>query len=153
MIYTPLTKKAMQLMFEKHKNQIDKAGIPYVFHPMHVAEGMKDEYTTIVGLLHDVVEDTDVTFEQLSEMGFPEEVIEALRCLTHDKNVDYYDYVKKVGENPIARPVKIRDLEHNSDLTRLEEITPEDLEREEKYKRCIEYLKDLEYLEEHNKTL
>lgn len=148
MIYTDMTKKAIKLIYEKHKNQYDKAGIPYVLHPLHVAEQMQDEHRTIVGLLHDIVEDTDVTFEQLTQMGFPEEVIEALKCLTHKENVDYFDYVKNIGTNPIATDVKIADLEHNSDLTRLNEITDWDLMRVEKYKKCIEYLKNIKYLRE-----
>ena len=111
MIYTDMTKKAINLMFEKHKDQYDKSGLPYVFHPFHVAEQMEDEDTTIVALLHDIVEDTDTTFEDLKEMGFSDTVIDALRLMTHDKNVDYYDYVEMISKNPIARKVKIKDLE------------------------------------------
>lgn len=147
MIYTPMTKKAMKLMYEKHKDQVDKSGLPYVNHPLHVAEQMNDEYTTTVGLLHDIVEDTDMTFEQLKEEGFPNEVIDALMLLTHDPNVDYYDYVKEIGTNPIARAVKIKDLEHNMDLTRLNNITQWDIDRVAKYKRCHDYLTNLDLVD------
>ena len=79
MIYTPLTKKAINICFQAHKEQKDKTGLPYVFHPFHLAEQMKDETTTVVALLHDVVEDTNITFNDLRKEGFPEEVITALR--------------------------------------------------------------------------
>lgn len=150
MIYTPMTKKAIKIMYEKHKNQVDKAGMPYVLHPLHVAENMKDELRTTVALLHDVVEDTDMTIEHLSILGFPEEVIKALELLTHNEEVDYFDYIKKIGTNEIATDVKIADLEHNSDLTRLNEITEWDLERVEKYRKSIEYLKSIKYIREEN---
>ena len=87
MIYTPDTKKAMRLCFEAHKNQTDKSGQPYVFHPFHVAEQMPDEETTIVALLHDVIEDTSYTPDDLRSMGFDEDVLEALALMTHDKDV------------------------------------------------------------------
>lgn len=140
MLYTNLTKKAMQICFEKHRNQLDKSGIPYPFHPFHVAESMTDEETTITALLHDVVEDTDTTFEELAEYGFPNVVIEALRLLTHDDSVPYSAYIQEIKQNPIARAVKIADLQHNSDLSRLDTITQKDLERYEKYKAALELL-------------
>lgn len=140
MIYTEMTKKAMRLMFEKHKDQYDKSGIPYVFHPFHVAEQMDDENTTIVALLHDIVEDTDTTFEDLKELGFSDEVIDALRLMTHDKNIDYYEYVENISKNPIARKVKIKDLEHNMDTTRLEVVEDKDIKRLQKYKKCHNFL-------------
>ena len=142
MIYTPLTKKAMKLCFTAHKDQLDKSGLPYVFHPFHLAEQMTDEYTTTAALLHDVVEDTDYTFDDLSQMGFPDEVLEALRLLTHDPAVPYMNYVARAKENPIARAVKLADLMHNSDLTRLDSVSPRDLERIEKYQKAIRLLEE-----------
>ena len=150
MIYTPMTKKAIKVMYENHKNQVDKSGIPYVFHPFHIAEQMDDENTTIVALLHDIVEDTDMTFEQLENEGFSREVIDALMLLTHNPNEDYYDYVKRIGTNPIAKAVKIKDLEHNMDLSRLDSISGWDLERVEKYKYCHDYLVNLDTMENKN---
>lgn len=144
MIYTDLTKKAMNLMFELHKNQKEKSGVPYVFHPWHVAESMDDENSTIVALLHDSVEDTDITLDELRNEGFPEEVIEAIALMTHADGVSYMDYVKALAHNPIARKVKLADLRHNSDITRLNEITEKDLERVEKYKQAIKYLERIE---------
>ena len=140
MIYTDLTRKAVNLMFEKHKDQRDKSGLPYVFHPWHVAESMEDEITTCVALLHDVIEDTDTTIDEIRDLGFPEEVLGALQLLTHDKNVDYMDYVEKIAGNPVARKVKLSDLKHNSDMTRLLKPEAKDYARLEKYKRCIDFL-------------
>ena len=140
MIYTPLTKKALKLCFEAHKNQVDKTGLPYVFHPFHLAEQMKDEYSTVCALLHDVVEDTEYTFEDLISMGFPNEVIEALKLLTHADDVPYMDYVKALSVNPIAKAVKIADLTHNSDTSRLDVVDEWALKREEKYKKALEFL-------------
>ncbi len=140
MIYTALTKKALVLCFKAHKEQLDKSGIPYVFHPFHLAEQMDDELSTIVALLHDVVEDTGYTFKDLREMGFPEEALEAIRLMTHEEGVPYLEYVKRMKGNPIARKVKLADLAHNSDITRLDEIKEKDLERIEKYKKAIAIL-------------
>ncbi|MBR2024940.1 MAG: GTP pyrophosphokinase [Clostridia bacterium] len=140
MIYTPLTKKALKLCFEAHKNQVDKTNMPYVFHPFHLAEQMKDEYSTVCALLHDVVEDTDYTFKDLENMNFPKEVIEALKLLTHEESVPYMDYVKALSVNPIAKAVKIADLTHNSDTSRLDVVDEYALKREEKYKKALEFL-------------
>ena len=140
MIYTPETKKAMKLCFEAHKDQTDKSGLPYVFHPFHVAEQMHDEKTTIVALLHDVVEDTSYTLQDLRAIGFNQEVLDAIALMTHDKNVPYMEYVAKIRENPIARAVKLADLRHNSDLTRMDEITETELKRVEKYKAAMQLL-------------
>lgn len=140
MIYTEMTRKALKLCFEAHKNQLDKTGLPYVFHPFHLAEQMKDENTTIVALLHDVVEDTEYTIEAIKSFGFNDEVIEAISLLTHDEKVPYLEYVLKLKSNPIAKAVKLADLMHNSDLSRLETITERDLKRTEKYKNAIQIL-------------
>ncbi len=118
MIYTEMTNKAMRIAYEAHHGQYDVNGVPYIFHPYHIAEQMTDEITTCVALLHDVIEDTEVTFEQL-EQEFPEEVITALRLLTHNKNTDYFDYIENIVSNPVARKVKLADIEHNSDISRI----------------------------------
>lgn len=140
MIYTNLTKKAMILCFEKHQKQLDKSGIPYPFHPFHVAESMPDEATTCVALLHDILEDTDVTCDQLSANGFTKEMIDALKLLTHDASLTYPEYIKRIKQNPLARCVKISDLKHNSDITRLNTITDEDLARLNQYQQALEIL-------------
>lgn len=144
MIYTALTKKALRLCFDAHKEQVDKTGMPYVFHPFHLAEQMTDEVSTVCALLHDVVEDTDYTLEDLSKMGYPSEVIDVLRLLTHDPEVPYFDYVKAISVNPIAKQVKLADLAHNSDLSRMDgsEIDEWSMARTEKYKKAIEMLSE-----------
>ena len=120
MIYTAKTKQALKLCFDAHKEQTDKSGLPYVFHPFHLAEQMETEETTIVALLHDVVEDTDYTLTDLAEMGFDKAIIDALTLLTHDDDTDYMDYVRAIKSNPIAKAVKLADLRHNSDLSRMD---------------------------------
>ena len=137
MIYTELTKKAMKLAFAAHKDQLDKSGIPYVFHPIHLAEQMESEETAIVALLHDVVEDTEYTLQDIAAMGFPQEVLDALALMTHDKAVLYMDYVAQLKENPIARTVKLADLRHNSDLTRLDAVDEKAHARIEKYRKAM----------------
>ena len=118
MIYTELTNKAMRIAYEAHHGQYDLNGVPYIFHPYHVAEQMPDEITTCVALLHDVVEDTDVTIEQLEQV-FPKEVTEAVRLLTHEKGTEYPDYIGRIKDNPVARTVKLADIAHNSDMSRI----------------------------------
>ena len=144
MIYTALTKKALRLCFEAHKEQTDKTGMPYVFHPFHVAEQMTDEISAVCALLHDVVEDSDYTFEDLAEMGYPQEVIDVLKLLTHDSETPYLDYVKAIAVNPIAKRVKLADLAHNSDLSRMDEgeIDEYAVARTEKYKKAMERLSE-----------
>lgn len=139
MVYTANTEKAMKIAYEAHHGQVDKAGVPYIFHPIHLAEQMDTEEECIVALLHDVVEDTNITFEQL-EKEFSPTVIEALKLLTHDKSTDYMEYVKEIKHNPIARKVKVADLWHNYDITRMKKITKKDLKRREKYEDAIHFL-------------
>lgn len=147
MIYTQLTNKAMRLAYAAHHGQVDKGGQPYIFHPYHLAEQMTDEVAVCVALLHDVVEDTPVTFAEL-EQAFPKKVIDALRLLTHEKGTDYFEYVRAVKANPVAKAVKLADLAHNSDETRLagcESVTTEQLAyRREKYRRAKTILEESE---------
>lgn len=140
MIYTPMTKKALKLCFKTHKDQVDKTDMPYVFHPFHLAEQMDDEISTVCALLHDVVEDSDMTLEGLAGMGFPTQVIEVLSLLTHAEGVPYMDYVREIAKNPIAKKVKIADLTHNSDLTRMDEVDEWALLRNEKYREALRIL-------------
>lgn len=143
MIYTPLTCKAMKIAYNAHHGQTDKNGMPYIFHPFHLAEQMTDEVSVCTALLHDTVEDTDITMDEL-ENEFPSEVTEALKLLTHDKNVDYFDYIAAIKANKTARAVKLADLRHNSDTSRF--IAPElrnapvTMDRLEKYRKAISFL-------------
>ncbi len=118
MIYTELTVKAMNIAYEAHNGQYDRGGVPYVFHPYHLAEQMDDEYSTCVALLHDVVEDTDLTLEDLAK-DFPMEVVDAVGVLSRDMNLTYFDYVRTVKANPISTKVKLADLNHNLDQSRI----------------------------------
>ena len=140
MIYTEATKKAMRLCYEAHRGQTDKSGVPYVFHPIHLAEQMRDEDTTVTALLHDVIEDTVYTFDDLVKMGFSENVITALKLLTHDKSVPYMEYVAKIKENPVAKAVKLADLAHNSDLSRLNSVDDKARSRIQKYEAAKKLL-------------
>lgn len=141
MINTKLTRKAMNIAYNAHMGQFDKAGIPYIYHPIHVAEQMNDEVTCVAALLHDVVEDTDITFEDL-EKEFSKEVIDVLKLLTHDKNIDYMDYIRKIKTNETAVKVKIVDIKHNMDKGRLDEVDERALIREEKYKKALKILEN-----------
>lgn len=141
MIYTPLTNRAMQIAYAAHHGQLDKCGMPYIFHPFHLAEQMDDEYAVCVALLHDVLEDTDYPREALAA-EFPAEIMAALDLLTHEKGIPYLEYVEKIKPNPLAKKVKLADLTHNCDTTRVPldgEATQRRLE--EKYYKAFEILK------------
>lgn len=142
MIYTELTEKALKLCFTAHKEQTDKNGIPYVFHPFHLAEQMNDELSVVVALLHDVVEDTDLSLEDLAQMGFPREVTEAISLLTHAPNLPYEEYLIPIKANHIARRVKLADLHHNTDQTRLRHPSPHIRRKWETYRKAIAFLSE-----------
>ena len=118
MIYTPMTRKAMCLAYQAHHGQTDKAGLPYFHHPLHLAESMDDELSCTVALLHDTVEDTALTPEDLAQ-EFPAQVVEAVALLTHQPGVDYFDYIRAIAANSLAAKVKLADLAHNSDSSRV----------------------------------
>lgn len=139
--YTPMVKKAMEICIKAHGDQKDKSGLPYILHPFHLAERMETEEEVCAALLHDVVEDTPWTLGRLREEGFSPKVVDAVFLLTHHPSVPYFDYVEKIRTNPIARRVKLADLEHNSDPNRLDNPTEKDKERREKYLKAIEILK------------
>ena len=151
MIYTKMTNKALCIAYEAHKDQVDKAGIPYIFHPIHLAEQMKDEISVCVALLHDVVEDTPVTIEEL-EKEFPKEVVEAVRILSREEGTDYFEYIRKVAQHPVARKVKMADLEHNSDETRMAGYENQSGVREQILKRREKYEKARRILEASQKN-
>ena len=136
MLYTPLTRKAMKYCFEAHDGQLDKSGIPYVNHPLHLAEQMETEDETVVALLHDVMEDCGKTPDDLRTLGVSERAIEALMLLTHKQDVPYLNYVRAIKGNPLAVKVKLADLQHNSDLTRLDDVRGRDIERLCKYREA-----------------
>ncbi len=140
MIYTELTKKAVLTAFRAHEGQKDRSGLPYVLHPVHLAEQMTTEDACVVALLHDVLEDSELTVSDLREVGFTEEQLEAVELLTRREGMDYTDYVRRLKDNPLARTVKLADLAHNMDRTRLPEWTEKDEERYRKYENAVRIL-------------
>lgn len=138
-----MTKKALCIAYKAHEGQVDKTGIPYIFHPFHLAESMTDENSTIVALLHDVIEDTDWTIDDLEKEGFNEDILTALKLMTHNPAQPYMDYISRLSTCPVARQVKLADLYHNSDQTRVENPDEKMLKRWEKYDRAIQLLKSV----------
>lgn len=130
---------ALYIMLKSHINQKDKAGKPYIYHPLIVMRAVKGYKTKIVALLHDVVEDSNYTIEQLKKI-FDNDIIEAIDLLTKKKKQDYFEYLNAIKRNEIAKKVKISDLKHNMDLKRLSKINDNDLKRFEKYKKSLEFL-------------
>jgi (p)ppGpp synthase/HD superfamily hydrolase len=128
-----LLEKAIGIAVEAHRGQKDRYGVPYILHPLRVMGRLDTAAEKIVGILHDVVEDTDWTFEDLSGEGFPEILLDALRCVTKREGEPYEDFVKRSAGNPLARRVKLADLDDNMDLRRAPEVTEKDLARLHKY--------------------
>lgn len=133
---------AKEMAVKAHYGQLDKGGRPYIEHPAYVAAMMDDDTCRAVAWLHDVVEDTTVTLEYIEAVGFSSEVIAAVDALTHRVGESYSDYLSRVAHNPIARKVKLADLEHNKDLSRLNAVTEEDLYRHQKYEEAIASLSE-----------
>ncbi len=133
--------RAIQIATEAHNGQFDKAGREYIGHPIRVMEMGKTEDEKIVGVLHDVIEDTDWTFERLEAEGFSQEVINALRCVTKtSENENYDDFIDRVKKNPLAIAVKINDLTDNMDIRRLPYLSDKDVKRLKKYLKAYKRL-------------
>ncbi|MGM9858904.1 MAG: GTP pyrophosphokinase [Bacilli bacterium] len=135
-----MLKEALEICYNAHKNQVDKANKPYILHPIYVALNCETEEQKIVALLHDVVEDTNITLDYLANF-FDSKIIEAIRCVTKEEGYDIHEYYQRIKNNEIARVVKMNDLLHNSDLSRLSVITEKDIKRKEKYEIYLRYLK------------
>lgn len=134
------SEKAYEIAKRAHKGQVDKAGEDYIKHPEKVASFVETDEEKAVAYLHDVIEDTELTLEDLHGYEFSKEVIEAVDIITKKKGEDYRSYLNSVKKNKLARAVKLADLRHNSDLTRLTKVTEKDIERKEKYQKAIEFL-------------
>ena len=133
--------RAIEIATEAHRGQFDKAGNDYIGHPLRVMAAGKTTDEKIVGVLHDVIEDTDWTFDRLAAEGFSAEVIEALRCVTKlSENEPYDKFIARVKENPLAVAVKLNDLSDNMDISRLKELTEKDFKRLQKYHRAYKEL-------------
>lgn len=137
-----LYQQALAIAEDAHKGQVDKAGVDYIQHPLFVASLVEGELAKTVALLHDVVEDSDWTLEDLRKEGLPEEVVQAVGILTKKRNENYEEYILRVKQNPLARQVKLADLKHNSDLSRLANVTDRDRKRVAKYQKAIAFLSE-----------
>lgn len=131
---------ALKIAIKAHEGQKDKAGREYIMHPIRVAERCKSAKGKIVALLHDTIEDTEVTPASLKELGFPEEIIEGILSVTKREGESYEDFVRRAAMNPLGKEVKQADLEDNMDIRRLKEITDEDADRLRKYLSAWQYL-------------
>ena len=132
--------KAIRIAAQAHEGQRDKAGAPYILHPLRVMMKMATETEQITAVLHDVVEDTDWTRERLQQEGFHGEILGALECLTRQDGEDYGKFIERVKRNPLAIKVKIADLEDNLDGSRLNGVTADDAKRLEKYQQALQAL-------------
>jgi|SRR5579862_5430279 len=137
-----LLEKAIAIAVEAHKGQKDRYGAPYVLHPIRVMLRLRTPIEQMVGVLHDVVEDTDWSFEDLGREGFPQPVIEALRAVTKVEGEEYDDFVRRSARIPLARRVKLADLQDNMDLGRMPEITDKDLPRLQRYLKAWRFLQE-----------
>ena len=142
MYYSELVKKACAILYDAHRDDLDKGGYPYVFHPFYLATQMDDEASTCVALLHDVIEDHGdrYTLDDLRRAGFPDAVVHAVGLLTHADGVPYMDYVRALAADPIARKVKIADLRHNLDARRTGGARAR---KHELYQQALRYLETL----------
>ncbi|UCG00103.1 MAG: bifunctional (p)ppGpp synthetase/guanosine-3',5'-bis(diphosphate) 3'-pyrophosphohydrolase [Spirochaetaceae bacterium] len=136
--------RAIQIAVQAHSSQKEKNGNPYILHPLRLMMKMLGELEMSAAILHDVVEDTEWTLEDLRREDFPEAVIEAVDCLTHRKQIRYRDYIQRISKNPIARKVKIADLEDNLDVKRLPDLTMRDQARMKKYHRAWLLLRNVQ---------
>ena len=132
--------RAIELAKQHHEGQTDKAGKPYIEHPLRVMNQVESEEEKIVAVLHDIVEDTDISLDDLRNEGFSKEVVDAVECLTKQDGENYDSYIERISFNPLAVKIKLADLEDNRDLTRLPEVTDKVLERVEKYDKALEKL-------------
>ena len=137
-----LYQQALAIAEDAHKGQVDKAGVAYIQHPLYVASLVEGELAKTIALLHDVVEDSAWTLEDLRMEGLPEEVVQAVGILTKNRDESYEEYLMHVKQNPLARQVKLADLQHNSDLSRLTNVTEIDRKRAEKYRQAIVFLSE-----------
>jgi (p)ppGpp synthase/HD superfamily hydrolase len=135
---------AITLACKAHQGQIDKGGSPYILHPLRLMLRMSRAAELMAAVMHDVVEDGDVSLQDLRSLSFPESVVSAVDCLTRRKGEDYEGFLKRLAVNPLARRVKMEDLKDNMNLTRLSDVTDKDLKRQEKHKKALQILAELE---------
>lgn len=132
--------KAIIIATKAHSGQVDKGGHPYILHPLAVMMNVETNVEKIVAVLHDVLEDTELTLNDLESEGFGYDVLIPLGILTRGKGVSYDDYIKQIAKNNVARNVKIQDIRNNMDLSRIENLSKKDFERNKKYKKALHFL-------------
>jgi len=132
----PTLEDAIALAVGAHRGQADKGGMPYILHPLSVMLRMRTETEMMVAVLHDVIEDTDYTMEALRQEGYPEEVLVPLDYVTRREGESYEAFTRRAAQNPVARRVKIADLEDNMEVRRIQELTDTDLEQLRRYRRA-----------------
>jgi (p)ppGpp synthase/HD superfamily hydrolase len=137
-----MLEKSIHIALEAHKGQMDRAEKPYILHPLRIMQTLDDEIEMISAVLHDVIEDSQLTYEDLKREGIPDEAVEIIKCLTKINDEPYEDYVKRISLNKKATNVKIKDLEDNMNITRLESLNQKDLDRLAKYQRALKILKE-----------
>lgn len=135
--------KAIELACSAHAGQVDKAGKAYILHPLRLMLKFQDEIEQTIAVLHDVVEDSDVTLDDIEKSGFQSSIISALDCLTKRKNEEYMEFIVRVSCNELARKIKIEDLKDNMDLTRISSLDEKDLDRVDKYHKALKYFLEL----------
>ena len=140
--FIELREKAMQIAINVHREQVDKAGIPYINHPIRVERRCSRQEDRLVALLHDTIEDGDIASEYLLLVGFSQEVVDAILSVSRKRGEDYFEFIQRCKANPIGRRVKICDLEDNMDITRLNQLTGKDIERLKKYHKAYKILNE-----------
>ncbi len=142
MNFDELREKAMQIAIKVHNGQVDKGGNDYINHPIRVSENCSLDEDKIVALLHDTIEDGDITAEYLIMQGFPHDIVDAVLSVSRNKDEGYFDFILRCKANPIGRRVKIADLKDNMDITRLNELTEKDINRLKKYHKAYKMLNE-----------
>ena len=142
MNFDKLREKAMQIAIKVHDGQVDKGGNDYINHPIRVSENCSLDEEKIVALLHDTIEDGDITADYLIMQGFPHDIVDAVLSVSRNKDEGYFDFILRCKANPIGRRVKIADLKDNMDITRLNELTEKDIERLKKYHKAYKILNE-----------
>lgn len=137
---TNFVEKAIKLALKIHTGQVDKAGKPYILHPLRLMLKFSTDDEMITALMHDVVEDGGITLADLENLGFSKNVVSAIDCLTKRDNESYEAFIKRINQNPLAKKIKIEDLKDNMDLTRLDSISDKDIARAQKYHKALSML-------------
>lgn len=132
--------KAIAIASQAHMGQKDKAGKPYILHPLRLMNQFDQEVEMIVAVLHDVIEDSEVTSDDLKNYGFSDAIVNAVECLSRKVNENYEDFINRVSLNELAKKIKIADIKDNLDVTRLSELSEKDLKRLKKYHGALKFL-------------